>query len=175
MQKLKLTTDYVEANFLKESKEQVEIGGGGREGGGTLVQYKPAQSETCICIMYIFTRFLKLMTEDLFRPDLFRQYVPQLWALELNCVLSQTCSAIWNMENMMMMMTNLFLKLFLKNPVLKVFKVEPLNLWTNPLTGCWLNNFFVLKKFVKWNKICVRSNRRFSRHKTRKIDSLSEI
>ena len=33
----------------------------GGEGGGILVQYKPAQSETCI--MYIFTRFLKLMTD----------------------------------------------------------------------------------------------------------------
>ena len=47
-------------------------------------------------------------------------------------------------------------------------------LWTNPLTGCWLNNFFVLEKFVKWNKICARSNGRFSQYKTRKIDSFQK-
>ena len=40
-------TDYVEANFFKESEKQVEEGGGG-EGGGISVQYKLAQSETCI-------------------------------------------------------------------------------------------------------------------------------
>ena len=50
-------TNYVETDFSKKSEKQVEEG----RGGGILVQYKPAQSE--MCIMYILTRFFKLMID----------------------------------------------------------------------------------------------------------------
>ena len=43
----------------KSQKSKLKKAGEGK--GGILVQYKPAQSETCI--MYIFTRFFKLITD----------------------------------------------------------------------------------------------------------------